>query len=351
MTDILPDILRIDLVSLFDLDFKSEGIPLSFLKELEDRQKKESEIRRLYASSFDWIFYRLPNNSPSLPDCERYSFSSRINEVEGESVLINRKYGVGVYSIWQKFKKGSFSPMDVKQKPWKDKTWRDYCDISLKGVKGIERNFPFIGILLNTSDVGKYCTEYGVELGRVFTGNLEMEDNAQLEAYIRNNLSRREYERFFLRWTEGLAVYGSNIKDGRIIEEWIYEQSLFRAVQIFETCILVWRLLRKITQSVNDLSNRLSMFTPRPWAVNWLLQGFLQIQLGLVSGPPVQSVEGERLLQAAYASFGIDALVKSTQQSCDFLERRFQWAKTQSLVGVGIFTYVLNIILKALRIT
>jgi hypothetical protein len=203
-------------------------------------------------------------------------------------------------------------------------------------VEDIERHYPFIGIRVNTSDVGKYCTEHAEELGRVFTGNYEMEDKAQLEAYIRENLSRREYERLFLRWTEGLGVYGSNI------DEKMYEQSLFRAVQIFETCIVARRLLRNTTKNVDDLSSRLSVVTPRPWAVNRLLQAFLQIQRVLVSGPPVQSVEGERLLRIAYRSFGIDALVESTRQSCEFLERRFQWVKTQLLVTVGIFTYFLD---------
>ena len=61
-----------------------------------------------------------------------------------------------------------------------------------------------------------------------------------------------------------------------------------------------------------------------------------------MSGPPVQSVEGERLLRIAYRSFGIDALVESTRQSCEFLERRFQWVKTQLSVTVSIFTYLLD---------
>lgn len=328
----LTDILRIDRISLFDLDFKGGGIPSKFLERLNSIDQLKAKPSRLYAESFNWVFY-----GPSLPGCERFTFApeSSIQNIKGGSVLINRDYGVGVYSVWQTFN-ADVSPQYVKhyERP------PDFRKIfSSSGVEEIERNYPFIGILLKTFDFGKYCTEHAVELGQVFTGNLENEDNAQLEAYIRENLSRREYERFFLRWTEGLGVYGN-------IEEEKYEKTLFRAVQIFETCILVRRLLRNITKSANDLSGRLSVVTPRPWAVNRLLEAFLQIQRVLVTGPPVQSVEGERLLRSAYHSFGIDALVDSTRQSCDFLERRFQWVKTQLLVAIGIVTYFLDKLLK-----
>jgi len=336
----MTDILRIDVLSLFDLDFKGEGIARSTLKVLKDTPQREDFSSR-FAESFAWIFY-----GSSLPGCQRFSFgppSGIKNNVEGVSVLINPEYGAGVYSVWHKFN-GNEHPLsrrkEAGEKSEEDLMFLETFGLSQKG----ERNYPFIGIRVNTSDVGKYCAEHAVELGRVFTGNPEKENKAQLEAYIRENLSRREYEQLFLRWTEGLGVYASNIDEDmdEKYNEKMYEKSLFRAVQIFEICILVRRLLRNITETADDLSGRLSMVIPRPFAVNRLSQTFLEVQRVLVSGPPVQSVEAERLLRTAYRSFGINALVDSTRQSCDFLERRFQWVKTQFLVAIGIITYLLD---------
>jgi hypothetical protein len=345
--DMMTDIDRIDRFALYDLRFKGKGIPRPIMEILRGTPQSR-ELGSLYAESFSWVFYGPVRDGVEfrwLPGCERFTFDRKScndkgqifdftsckGEVEGISVLINREYGVAVYTVWQRFD-GSDDLLDIKHHPWKENRDPDFGGMfSTRVTKEIERHYPFIGIRVNTSDIGKYCTEHGSELGKVFTGNFENEDKAQLEAYIRENLSHREYERLFLRWTEGLGVYDEKAEEK--------EKALFRALQIFETCILVRVMLRSISQKANELSSRLSVILPRPWAVNRLQQSFLKVQSGLVSAPPVSSVEGERLLRTAYCSFSIAALADSAHKSCDFMERRYQWAKTQLLVGFGIVSY------------
>jgi hypothetical protein len=118
------------------------------------------------------------------------------------------------------------------------------------------------------------------------------------------------------------------------------EKTMLRAVQVYETCILVRRLLRNLSDDADRLSSRLLL--PLPWAVDRITRAFMRVERQFIVAPPVQSVEAERLLRAAYGSFGIEAIVGGARNSIGFLERRYQWSKTQFFVALGVLTYLLD---------
>jgi hypothetical protein len=57
---------------------------------------------------------------------------------------------------------------------------------------------------------------------------------------------------------------------------------------------------------------------------------------------PIWSVEAGQLLKEAYDRFGIQQMLEASKQNQLFLERRFQWAKTQLIVGLAVLTYILD---------
>jgi hypothetical protein len=136
--------------------------------------------------------------------------------------------------------------------------------------------------------------------------------------------------------TDALAVYSNDVDESK------YENTLFRAVQLFENCIMLRRLLDNADRRVEEISSTLSFYRPRPWAVQKVLQSVRDFQRQFVDALPVWSLEVSRLLATTYKSFGIDAKFEATNRGCDLMERRFQWAKTQLFVFMGVVTYLLD---------
>jgi hypothetical protein len=176
------------------------------------------------------------------------------------------------------------------------------------------------------------------DLGRVFTGNYEDEELRFLDQYAsaENNVSRRRYERLYVRWTDALAVYSNSVDESQ------YERTLFRAVQLFENCIILRRLLDDADRRAEEISSTLSFYRPRPWAVQKVLQSVRDFQRQFVDAPPILSLEASRLLDTTYKSFGIDDRFEATNRGCDLMEKRFQWAKTEFLVSIGVAAYLLD---------
>lgn len=82
-----------------------------------------------------------------------------------------------------------------------------------------------------------------------------------LDQYVsaeNNNVSRRRYERLYARWTDALAVYSNSVAESE------YEKTLLRAVQLFENCIILRRLLVNADHRVANISSTLSFYRPRP---------------------------------------------------------------------------------------
>src|SRR5262249_2109991 len=180
---------------------------------------------------------------------------------------VNPRNAVGVYSVWNSFSDVK-DVFDLKGRAGKlaSDEYQDLVRLGLNLVDGEqERQYPFVAIQAHASDFERFCSDNAEALGKLFTGDYESEDPNRLKGYISDNLSRRKYERLLIRWTDALAVYSDETDKKQ------YENSLFRAVQIFELCVLVRTLFRKISQKADNLQQKVSMFVPRPWAVKEIM--------------------------------------------------------------------------------
>jgi len=251
--------------------------------------------------------------------------------------MVSPEHGAGVFSVWQTISDGT-DPLELKRRTWDSgDPYRELDNLDLSIVEN-DREYPFMAIRARTGDLDAFCKDNATDLGRVFTGNYEDEELRYLDQYvnIEHNVSRRRYERLYLRWTDALAVYSNSVDESE------YEKTLFRAVQLFENCIILRRLLDNADRRVEEISSTLSFYRPRPWAVQKVLQSVRDFQRQFVDAPPIWSLEAARLLATTYKSFGIDDRFEATNRGCDLMERRFQWAKTQLFVSIGVATYLFD---------
>ncbi len=242
-----------------------------------------------------------------------------------------------MFSVWQTITDGT-DPMDLKRRTWDPgDPYRELDRLEL-GIVENDRQYPFIAIRARTGDLDAFCKDNATDLGRVFTGNYEDEEPRYLDQYVNaeNNISRRRYERLYVRWTDALAVYSDSVDESE------YEKTLFRAVQLFENCIILRRLLDNADRRVEEISSTLSFYRPRPWAVQKVLQSVRDFQCQFVDAPPIWSLEASRLLATTYKSFGIPDRFEATNRGCNVMEKRFHWAKTQLFVSIGVATYLLD---------
>jgi hypothetical protein len=187
---------------------------------------------------------------------------------------------------------------------------------------------PSLGELLNKR-------EDEVEIAKLFTGDYESERGESLLSYVASNdLSRRSYERLYVRWTDMLALY-----DDRVGND--YDAAFFPCVLIYETCVLMRRMLRSAIERMDQLYGSMA-FVPRPIAFERLTSSLADLRGKLIMVPPVQSVEAERLLASAYKQFGVYQLAEAGVERSKLLETRYQWAKAVILAGVAVFTYILD---------
>jgi len=324
---------RTDLISLFDLEFHNDRVSSDDLLRLR-AMHGNPDLNNLYVESRNWIF-----GSEPISSLERFCFppSEQLENSKGSSILVSPDYGAGVFSVWQTVTDGS-DPLDLKRRSWDSgDPYRELSSLSLDIVEN-DREYPFIGIRARTDDLDAFCKDNAANLGRVFTGNYEDEDIRQLEEYVNaeSNISRRRYERIYVRWTDALAVYSNSVDTAE------YEKTLFRAVQLFENCIILRRLLDNLDHRMDRVSSSLSFYRPRPWAVQEILQSVSEIRRQFIESPPIWSLEAGRLLIATYQCFGMNDRFEATNRGCELMEKRFQWAKTQLLVSLGVVTYLLD---------
>jgi hypothetical protein len=323
--------LRTDVLSLFDLDFQRSRVSNKDLESIQ-RHNTNEKLRTLYESSFEWLFY-----GSSLPGLSRFYFPGDKRPTVGSCLTLHPEHGIGVFTVWSTYLHDA-DPLQRKHSAW------DGAEDSLRKIYGlgldireIQRHYPFVSVLANTDNLTSFCRENAVELGRLFTGNYEYEDEHRLAKYVDDNISTRGYERLFVRWTEALAVYADSADDK---DKRRYEQTLCRALQVYETCVLVERLLRKLNAETDRIVSTLAPYRFRPWAVNNLITSLLNTERTYIVSPPVSSVEAQRLLQAAFNNFGIPHLLESAKSSVEFLEKRYQWEKAQFLGLIAVVAWL-----------
>jgi hypothetical protein len=342
---------RIDLISLFDYSFQHYMVsdadlrrlgdaPGEDLEQLEVKEKQKAleklgALEELYARSSGWLFY-----GDLRRDLQRFCFlpSEYLTNSKGSSMIVSPKYGAGVLSVWQTITDGT-EPLMVKNRPIDAyKPEHEFIRLKLKGATGGRREYPFLAIRALTDDLDTFCKDNALLLGQVLTSNQEYEEDKYLEEYVdaKHNISRRKYERLYIRWTDALAVYTNRL------DECEYELALCRAVQLFENCILLRRLLDNADERMAEVSPTLALYRPRPWAVQQILQSVRDFESQFVDSPPTQSLEADRLLTATYKEFGIDERFKAVIRGCDLMVKRYEWAKTELYVLIAVVAYLLD---------
>lgn len=322
------DLLRVDLVSIYDLRFeRARRIPWPLL------EHSDSRIASGLKESFGWIFY-----GDELQGFELFDLTGVIPGSEGAALRINRQAGVGSLLTWR-MRDGGADPLNFKATSWNqaDQDWSPIAPLFTR-LEG-DRVFPFLSIQVNTDaeNLDAFATANAVELGRFLTGDLEGERSSTLKQYIVADLSQRTYEKLFLRWTEALAVYA------RLKSPKFYDNCMFRAVQIFEHCILGQLSLVSALEKMNRFSRRLALVTPGKWLrARELFISLADAEFTFIIYPRTQSVEAKRLLAAAHDQFGLGNFLASAKAKGDELREQFEWGKTQTLGLIAVVTYLLD---------
>jgi hypothetical protein len=72
-----------------------------------------------------------------------------------------------------------------------------------------ERIYVFLAVRVDAPDLSAYCHDQAPSLASWFTGGYEHESLERKHSLVgsHNNISHRNYERLFMRWTDALALY------------------------------------------------------------------------------------------------------------------------------------------------
>lgn len=320
---------RIDVVSLFDLRFRrADRIPWPSIS----ADNPESRIAARLSESFGWNFY-----GDNIEGFQLFDLSRAVPRATGAALRINSQSRIGTFLIWRSYD-GQSDPHTLKAQAWEES---DADSALLEPVfrdLRIDRIYPFLALQIDTDEeeLDSVADANAEELGRLLTGDLEGERASTLKHYIDADLSRRAYEKLFLRWTEALAVYSRQ-------DDEFYENCMFRAVQIFEHCILAQVSLVSIMERMERFSRGLMVVTPWNWfGSRALFAALASAETTFIIYPRTQSVEANRLLGEAQTQFGLAAFLASAKSKAAEVQEQFQWAKTQTLALIAVGTYVLD---------
>ncbi len=321
-------LLRTDIVSILDLRFKGVR-QISQLSRISWESEDNSLIVTRLAESFEWLFY-----GEQLRDFEAFDVSAKSPHITGAILRINRRLGIGTYMLWQKYGADT-DALALKNAAWEESNeFLRSLSPYLEGLE-VERFYPFVAVMADTEAIDEFATANAVEIGRILTGDLEGERTATLRKYIENDLSQRSYEKLLIRWTEAFALYS------RLDSEKKYEECMFRAVQVFEHCILARVSLLAITEQMEKFLHHLLFLTPAKWIKSRsLLTGFSNIEDVFVMYPRVQSVEADRLIGAAHAQFGLEKVLDAAKAKQAELREQLDWAKALSLGLLAFIAYL-----------
>jgi hypothetical protein len=293
------------------------------------------------------------------------------NEVIGLQVLLLPQRGVGVATAW-------ISDLKWNGNPWEAKNsllGREDYWTSLLAPTGLftdtelssERKYVFLAVRVDTPDLTAFCRDNAADVASWFTGGYEHEPHDRQQALIgdESNVSRRGYERLFVRWSDALALYNLDtvrsqygrdlLRQGKPLPHPDFDEDYrflrCRAAQLFEHNILTRRIFRTDSQRIARLTTRANLIRSAPVvSKNWreanrVLSEFSAAEFEMVSAPPVQSVEADELVRATTENCGIPGMVEDTRRGYDLLERRLQWARGQWLAIVAIAAFIANAVI------
>ena len=244
---------------------------------------------------------------------------------DDQSATTQRTYP-GVATFWLSADVRDENPLNLKHSAEEDqRRLRNMVEALGCRWDDVGRIFVFVASQVDSNDLAVFVNQNAMDVATLFTGGLEDETDECLLEHLNENVSTRRYERFYLRWTDGLALY-DNTERGRDDRE----LATMRALRIVETGLLMRRLLRDVSYDLTQLSTRVSArsipFVSKPWKEGERIKRTVsEARLTTMVAPPVHSVEGEALLEKAFARFGIPELVASVERLEAELQRRLDW--------------------------
>jgi hypothetical protein len=356
-------ITRVDSIQLFDLDLGSSDRLPDVREKLGSGTQSEAYTR--YCDSFLWLFepQTAPNeassrstdptvaylaedvNCPlSLPGFDRFSLASDSTDPSdrGGVITISQSLKVAVVCIWRR---GSLEtdPLQLKRDLPVDipENYLHQLSTLFPNIAEAELMYPFMAVRYDSVDLQAVLERDGILLGRLFSGGLDHEADATLKMYLKDNISIRRYEGLFLRPSDGVGIYTSGIEDSPEKDLRLYENTMFRAAQVCELCLLEHRLARSFKMRVDSDARKVRTF-PRPFLVEKRRTELLALELGMVKSLPFRSPEAPALVRQAQKRFGILEAIQDAKDSYDFLEMRYQNTKTTALAIIAVLAYIFD---------
>jgi hypothetical protein len=339
---------------MMDFQFKP-GHPPVELTENFARNEDDVAIQALYTDyqrSWHWLWYSLPENRTTLFGQRAQVFwSMPLNHADpavGRFMYLPER-GVGVATVWASNHSWRSNPRKAKEFTWGDPSrWQPLLKrANLRNVQGefaVERIYTFLAIRVDEPDLTTFCHDNADEVASWFTGHVEGESHERNLTLVgsASNISQRGYERIFMRWTDGLALYDRTVNDDD------YRNARCRAAQLFEHCILARRIFRTDGEKIARLSSSQNFFVSFPWRfaeANRALSTFSSAEYEMVISPPVGFVEAEELVDQAIKRCGVLRLIRDTRKSYDLLDRRLQLARGQWLAIVAFVAFLANAVI------
>lgn len=195
-------------------------------------------------------------------------------------------------------------------------------------------------VQVDTDNLDEFVSSNSEDIGRLFTGDSELERPRRLAAYATDaDISGRRFERIYLRSTDALAVYDTTTD--------LMDPASMRVARLVETGILMRRLLRETAFEAEEV-----MKSIRPWTLPWLTRSQKQAEhlrrtvadadLTTSVAPPTHSVEGDRLLAQTLAAFDVPKLHKDVRHALSELDRRLEWQRVRWLAVIAVLVFLAN---------
>jgi|SRR5580704_771481 hypothetical protein len=356
-------ISQIDAVLLFDIDL-SRRRRIPDLRELIDTGSKSSTYDR-YIESFEWLFEAQSTpgdkelrakdptrrflsqevNCPYSPDrFDRFGLVRDSNDVtdQGGVITISRTLKAAVLCIWKRYN-STTDPLEIKHSLSVDipQHYLEQLSNVFDYIADGQLMYPSISIRYSSSDLAEVISRDGVFLGRLLSGGLDHEPDEILRQYLSENLSRRRYESLFLLSSGGVGIYSSGTEPTEEADLNLYENTLFRAVQVCKMCLLEQRLLRTFRNQADSDAKKVRI-VPRPLLIEKRREELLVLENDMVKALPFRSTEAMPLVRKAQEIFQIPIFLQEAKDSYSFLESRYQNTKTTALAVLAVIVYIFD---------
>jgi hypothetical protein len=353
---------RIDVIRLFDIDLSTGGRITNLRASLQSDFQSPAFLR--YKESFSWLFdpQDIPGSDEqrkidptkrylsdavncafSLPEFDRFSLSpdGKDQSDKGGVITISEALRIAVVCLWNRYS-GDSDAIDLKLSLDTSipRYYLNQISILFPYIAEAELMYPFFGIRCEEIQLEQVLAKEEF-LGRLFSGGLEHEADQILKNYVQDNLSHRRYEALFVRSSDGLGVYTWHIEQDAGADQLLYENTLFRAVQVCELCLLEHRLIRSFKSQVDQDARKVRIL-PRPLLVEQRRNELLRIEMGMIKALPFRTAEGRQLIRKVQEKFNIPQSLQDAKDSYNFLETRYQNTKTTALAIVAVIAYIFD---------